>query len=117
MIYPATVMLAMLTDNQAFHTAAQGYLQKWLCRCSLPAHLLLLAPPVHLLRKMQLLPSSDACPRLMLIACSGNACDILTGISGRGLTEGCACAALETRSATRRRAAHTIALIPHWVRP
>ncbi len=48
MIYPATVMLAMLTDNQAFHTAAQGYLQKWLCRCSLPAHLLLLAPPVHL---------------------------------------------------------------------
>ena len=33
MIYPATVMLAMLTDNQAFHTAAQGYLQKWLCRC------------------------------------------------------------------------------------
>lgn len=32
MIYPATVMLAMLTDNQAFHTAAQGFLQKWLCR-------------------------------------------------------------------------------------
>ena len=37
MIYPATVMLAMLTDNQAFHTAAQGYLQKWLCRCLLLA--------------------------------------------------------------------------------
>ncbi len=32
MIYPSTVMLAMLTDNQAFHSAAQAYLQKWLCR-------------------------------------------------------------------------------------
>lgn len=32
MIYPSTVMLAMLTDNQAFHAAAQAYLQKWLCR-------------------------------------------------------------------------------------
>ena len=40
MIYPATVMLAMLTDNQAFHTAAQGFLQKWLCRYSL-------LPPCH----------------------------------------------------------------------
>jgi hypothetical protein len=36
MIYPSTVMLAMLTDNQAFHTAAQAYLQKWLCRCESP---------------------------------------------------------------------------------
>ena len=36
MIYPSTVMLAMLTDNQAFHTAAQAYLQKWLCRCLIP---------------------------------------------------------------------------------
>ena len=32
MIYPSTVMLAMLTDNQAFHTATQAYLQKCLCR-------------------------------------------------------------------------------------
>ena len=45
MIYPATVMLAMLTDNQAFHTAAQGYLQKWLCRC-LPPCTLFLFPPL-----------------------------------------------------------------------
>lgn len=31
MIYPATVMLAMLTDNVAFHSEAQAFLQKWLC--------------------------------------------------------------------------------------
>ena len=41
MIYPSTVMLAMLTDNQAFHTAAQAYLQKWLCRSESPSPLLL----------------------------------------------------------------------------
>lgn len=32
MIYPTTVMLAMLTDNPQFHSEAQAYLQKWLCR-------------------------------------------------------------------------------------
>lgn len=31
MIYPTTVLLAMLTDNAAFHASAQAYLQKWLC--------------------------------------------------------------------------------------
>ncbi|BDA49652.1 probable endoglucanase A [Coccomyxa sp. Obi] len=31
MIYPTTVMLAMLTDNPQFHSEAQAYLQKWLC--------------------------------------------------------------------------------------
>lgn len=34
MIYPTTVMLAMLTDNPQFHSEAQAYLQKWLCRYS-----------------------------------------------------------------------------------
>ncbi|KAK9904260.1 hypothetical protein WJX75_007984 [Coccomyxa subellipsoidea] len=31
MIYPTTIMLAMLTDNPQFHSEAQAYLQKWLC--------------------------------------------------------------------------------------
>ena len=33
MIYPTTVLLAQLTDDMAFHTGAQSYFQKWLCRC------------------------------------------------------------------------------------
>ena len=31
MIYPTTVLLAMLTDNPAFHASTQAFLQKWLC--------------------------------------------------------------------------------------
>lgn len=32
MIYPTTVLLSQLTDDMAFHTGAQSYFQKWLCR-------------------------------------------------------------------------------------
>jgi hypothetical protein len=32
MIYPTTVLLSQLTDDRAFHTGAQSYFQKWLCR-------------------------------------------------------------------------------------
>lgn len=68
MIYPTTVLLSQLTDDRAFHTGAQSYFQKWLCRR---------APPVQALRPQRMHATASPEPA------AGGVCPCLMRRQGR----------------------------------